>query len=214
MGLRSQWASCTTQGCTKGGHGGQSRTNQPEWPWLRPKRPWSRPEWARSRPEWARSRPEQPWPQPRQLQLWPRIQQRGDQTTREFLGHWLSPDWAVMWHHTENRDQATTTVVGYPVLRSMLLLYWRVAFVLVQHLGVRLPCRSLVGWSHVVRLLANCFADRFPRNLQRLPVGRPTARFLLPSGPACLWLIHRLLRHLASSLPVVLRLLVQSGGVR
>jgi hypothetical protein len=20
-----------------------------------------------------------------------------------------------MWHHTENRDQATTTVVGYPV---------------------------------------------------------------------------------------------------
>jgi hypothetical protein len=54
------------------------------------------------------------WPQPGQLQLWPRIQKPDDQTTMEFPGHWLSPDRAVMWHHTENRDQATTTVVDYP----------------------------------------------------------------------------------------------------
>ena len=34
--------------------------------------------------------------------------------TKEFRGHWLWHDWALMWHHTENHDQATTTVVGYP----------------------------------------------------------------------------------------------------
>ena len=113
-GHNGEWANCTTQGCTKGGYGGQRLTNQPEWPWLRPKGPRSRPKWARSRPEWARSRPQQPWPQLGQLQLWPRIQQPGDQTTREFPGHWLSPDWALVWHHTTNHDQATTTVVGYP----------------------------------------------------------------------------------------------------
>ena len=93
--------------------------------------------------------------------------------------------------------------------QSLLLLYWRVAFVLLHRLGVQLPCRSLVVWSLVVRLLPHCFADRLLRNLPRLPVGRPTARFLLPSGPACLSLIRRLLRPLASSLPVVLWLLVQ-----
>ena len=54
------------------------------------------------------------------------------------------------------------------ILQSMLLLYWRVAFVLVQRLGVRLPCRSLAGWSPIARLLAHYFADRLPRDRQRL----------------------------------------------
>jgi hypothetical protein len=35
-------------------------------------------------------------------------------TTREVYGNWLSPDWALVWHHTENRDQTTTLVVGHP----------------------------------------------------------------------------------------------------
>jgi hypothetical protein len=87
FGLRSQWANCTTRGCTEGGYGGQGRIDQPERPWLRPKWPRSRPEWARSRPKWARSRPEQPRPQPSQLQLWPRIQQPRNQTTGEFPSH-------------------------------------------------------------------------------------------------------------------------------
>jgi hypothetical protein len=36
----------------------------------------------------------------------------------EFSGHWLWLDWALMRHHTENHDHATTTVVGYPAVYS------------------------------------------------------------------------------------------------
>ena len=115
-GHNGEWANCTTQGCTKGGYGGQRLTNQPEWPWLRPKGPRSRPKWARSRPEWARSRPQQPWPQPGQLQLWPRINNQATRQPGNFVvtGYRLIGLWCGTMPQTTTRQQPWSSVTMGP----------------------------------------------------------------------------------------------------